>query len=176
MSERSEYGPREYLSDDRDLEENRLIIDQGGNGDWYVKIVRPGERVGVAVRVTTSGARRGAEHVARAVFGLYKAMGGQPSGDSKLIAASRELLEAFGVDLEHTIDDDLPVALQMFAAGTRSRRRSEGQRCTGIAASWCPRCGDCKCPARGEFAGDMDSPDCPLHALNSTHGDDPEGA
>lgn len=45
-------------------------------------------------------------------------------------------------------------------------------RCTGISASWCPRCGDCKCPERGEFAGDMDSPDCPLHALNSTHGDD----
>lgn len=48
----------------------------------------------------------------------------------------------------------------------------ETERCTGISASWCPRCGDCKCPERGEFAGDMDSPDCPLHALNSTHGDD----
>ena len=48
------------------------------------------------------------------------------------------------------------------------------KRCTGLAASWCPQCGDCKCPERELFAGDMDSLNCPLHALNSTHGVDAE--
>jgi hypothetical protein len=48
----------------------------------------------------------------------------------------------------------------------------DGERCTGITARWCPRCGDCKCTAPPGLAGDMDSPDCPLHALNSTHGEE----
>lgn len=177
MSERSEYGPREYLSDDRDLEENRLrnvMAAMERANPTRPKIPPEVDTApGGKSYDTTSGARRGVEHVARGVFGLYRAMGGEQTSDGKLIAACRELLETFGVNLEHTLDDDLPIALQMFAAGTRSRLRAEQGGCTGISASWCPRCGDCKCPERGEFAGDMDSPDCPLHALNSTHGETP---
>lgn len=42
------------------------------------------------------------------------------------------------------------------------------EACTGIAASWCPRCGTCTCP----FEKHGDNPTCPLHAENSTHADD----
>lgn len=38
--------------------------------------------------------------------------------------------------------------------------------CTGIAASWCPNCGDCACPDRERR---MDDPACPLHATDSPH-------
>lgn len=67
-------APREYVSDDRDVEANRLRTYQGDNGDWYVVILRPGERIGVSVRVTTSGASRDAAHVAPAVAALHRAM------------------------------------------------------------------------------------------------------
>ena len=53
-------------------------------------------------------------------------------------------------------------------------RPKQRDRCTGITASWCPVCGDCKCERPSDFAGDMDQPNCPLHALNSTHGEDAE--
>lgn len=51
--------------------------------------------------------------------------------------------------------------------------------CTGISASWCPRCGDCQCPTNenGETISDdgeefaKNSERCPLHAPWSTHGD-----
>lgn len=49
-------------------------------------------------------------------------------------------------------------------------RDAADQACTGITARWCPKCGDCKCQVPRGLAGDMDSPDCPLHALNSMHG------
>ena len=39
--------------------------------------------------------------------------------------------------------------------------------CTGLAASWCPVCGDCKCPDRE--LGDINDPDCPLHNNSSDH-------
>lgn len=38
--------------------------------------------------------------------------------------------------------------------------------CTGIAASWCPNCGDCSCLDREES---MSDPGCPLHAPSSRH-------
>lgn len=63
---------REYISDDCDIEENRLRIYQGENGDWYVQICRPGERIGVAVRITTSGTRH--HGVAVAVKRLFDTM------------------------------------------------------------------------------------------------------
>lgn len=55
--------------------------------------------------------------------------------------------------------------------------------CTGVAASWCPRCGDCACPKdeHGERVSTlrpddfgMDDPSCPLHAPRSEHGELPE--
>ncbi|MCW8137275.1 MAG: hypothetical protein KIT58_00010 [Planctomycetota bacterium] len=48
--------------------------------------------------------------------------------------------------------------------------------CTGVAASWCPRCGDCACPRDEEGwltdAG-LSDPSCPLHALGSPHAEGP---
>lgn len=43
--------------------------------------------------------------------------------------------------------------------------------CSGISASWCARCGDCACPRleSGEPEGDLNDPECPLHAPDSTH-------
>jgi hypothetical protein len=39
--------------------------------------------------------------------------------------------------------------------------------CTGLTARWCPIHGDCVCPEGWD--GDMDEPDCPLHASASQH-------
>jgi hypothetical protein len=66
--------PRYYLSDDCDIEENKLKIYQAENGDWYVVILKPDERVGTAVRITTSGARRGCFDVAPALYKLYESL------------------------------------------------------------------------------------------------------
>lgn len=41
--------------------------------------------------------------------------------------------------------------------------------CTGIAASWCPNCGDCKCADEDGNRDSMDNPDCPLHNRDSKH-------
>ena len=70
---------RYYRSDDRDLEghDNDLHVFMGGNGDWYVSIVKHGERFGPSVRLTTSGTPRGFEHVPAAMMGLYRALGGE---------------------------------------------------------------------------------------------------
>lgn len=51
--------------------------------------------------------------------------------------------------------------------------------CTGLAASWCPVCGDCTCPepcAEGENEAPTtyleDAPvSCPLHGSTSRHAD-----
>lgn len=53
---------------------------------------------------------------------------------------------------------------------------SEAEPCTGVAAGWCPRCGDCSCPRdeEGWLSGSMNHPDCPLHAPSSDHARDPE--
>ena len=68
--------PLRYRSDDRDLEGHDLdlVISMGGNGDWYVSIVKHGEPIGPCVRVTTSGALPGKEAVAGRVAELYKAL------------------------------------------------------------------------------------------------------
>ncbi len=40
--------------------------------------------------------------------------------------------------------------------------------CTGVAASWCPRCGDCTCRKSGLTI----TPDCPLHSDDSPHAEE----
>lgn len=70
-------SPREYLSDDRDLRPNKLVVMQAENGDWYVSIVKIGDRLGPCVRLTTSGAPSHLQHVAAAVHDLYRALGGE---------------------------------------------------------------------------------------------------
>lgn len=86
---------REYLSDDCDLEANRLHLMQGENGDWYLSIRKPGERVGVAVRITTSGTRAAQRDVPTAVYDLYRAMGGEQLGTEhqRLADACGRLIE-----------------------------------------------------------------------------------
>ena len=53
-------GEVRFLSDDRDLERNELVIFAGGNGDWYVGVVAEHEAGTVStsgrfVRIATSG-------------------------------------------------------------------------------------------------------------------------
>lgn len=46
-----------YLTDDRDSKNrHELVIEAGGNGDWYVAVVPEGQgTIGRAVRLCTSG-------------------------------------------------------------------------------------------------------------------------
>lgn len=44
--------------------------------------------------------------------------------------------------------------------------RIDWRQCTGIAATWCPNCGDCTCRNREES---MNDDGCPLHATGSRH-------
>jgi uncharacterized protein (TIGR02996 family) len=43
---------------------------------------------------------------------------------------------------------------------------TDWHRCTGVAASWCPNCGDCCCRNREDW---MNDDDCPLHCDPSRH-------
>ena len=44
-----------------------------------------------------------------------------------------------------------------------------GPQCTGLAARWCPRCGDCTCPEEEREVRGLNSDACPLHALFTSH-------
>lgn len=41
--------------------------------------------------------------------------------------------------------------------------------CTGLTASWCPRCGDCTCERMPDGDCCFDGHDCPLHGTSSQH-------
>jgi hypothetical protein len=41
--------------------------------------------------------------------------------------------------------------------------------CTGVAAVWCPRCGDCSCDKPPGVVSTHDNPRCPLHGESSEH-------
>lgn len=56
---------------------------------------------------------------------------------------------------------------------TRILIRTEPIRCTGVSASWCPRCGDCTCRNVDES---RDDEDCPLHSATSRHAELEEAA
>ena len=43
--------------------------------------------------------------------------------------------------------------------------------CTGVAAVWCPLCGDCSCERQSTGERVEDSEACPLHAPSSQHGE-----
>jgi hypothetical protein len=43
--------------------------------------------------------------------------------------------------------------------------------CTGIEATWCSNCGDCNCPRDEAGERTMDWAHCPLHAPDSSHGE-----
>lgn len=65
---------RYYLSDDCDIEENRLQIFQGENGDWYISVLKPNERFSTTCRITTSGCRRQYQNVANTVLRLWESL------------------------------------------------------------------------------------------------------
>lgn len=43
--------------------------------------------------------------------------------------------------------------------------------CTGLAATWCPRCGSCTCPQKASGERSLNGNDCPLHGPASDHAD-----
>lgn len=66
--------PRDYLTDDCDLNKNRLEIYQGQNGDWYIQTFKEGQRLGNAVRITTSDGGEYGGRVVMAIYNLYEAL------------------------------------------------------------------------------------------------------
>lgn len=65
-----------FLTDDRD-EAGRmeLVIQQGGNGDWYVSVVPEGQAATRGVRVCTSGgASAAAPGLTRAIASAFRAL------------------------------------------------------------------------------------------------------
>jgi hypothetical protein len=66
-----------YLTDDRDeRRRNELVIQFGGNGDWYVSVVPEGEgAMGRAVRLCTSGgASSAAPGLTNAIADAFRAI------------------------------------------------------------------------------------------------------
>lgn len=48
--------------------------------------------------------------------------------------------------------------------------------CTGVTATWCPRCGDCTCDRHADGEVDFDVlGTCPLHSCGSDHACGDEG-
>jgi predicted RNA-binding Zn-ribbon protein involved in translation (DUF1610 family) len=58
-----------------------------------------------------------------------------------------------------------------FLPGFKNAEEPAGAECTGVAASWCPVCGDCACPRQTTGERDGESASCPLHGPDSTHGE-----
>jgi hypothetical protein len=94
------------------------------------------------------------------------------SGDGDSARAREELERAI---LAGESTDVLREKLHAFVS-TFSKRppaaRVERIECTGVAASWCPVCGDCGC-ARDEDGELVDenvpNDECPLHGFRSQH-------
>lgn len=74
--------------------------------------------------------------------------------------------EPIGVALTGLVEDMALEDQERAVLHEQARDEMVGAACTGIAARWCPRCGDCSC---GEYPAEMNSPTCPLHASGSPH-------
>ena len=59
----------------------------------------------------------------------------------------------------------------LIAALRAEADRLEAATCTGVAASWCPVHGDCRCPEPPDphERRDLNHPHCPLHNPTSSH-------
>lgn len=55
---------------------------------------------------------------------------------------------------------------RLHALAERLEAEAASEPCTGLAASWCHRCGDCACP---HPENELADPCCPLHAPSSRH-------
>lgn len=60
-------------------------------------------------------------------------------------------------------------------AAYRAIAERVGEACSGVSATWCPRCGDCTCPAdEDEAPVERNDPNCPLHSPSSPHAEKPK--
>ena len=86
---------------------------------------------------------------------------------------------------QSAVDDMLALRLATFDAHVRGDLVQTWERwaravppgapeCTGVAAVWCPRCGDCSCPRLPSGERELEADGCPLHGTSSTHGENPE--
>lgn len=71
-----QWGERvRYLTDDRDeRHRHELMLELGGNGDWYLSVLPEGHRIGPAVRLSTSGGADRVPELTWAVARLYRAL------------------------------------------------------------------------------------------------------
>lgn len=128
-------------------------------GRYFGNVDPPPMRVGrvttsveVPLRDVTSRLRKITESAAATAV---------PAIDADLLAAIRSAL-AEGVGVE-----DLLAGVERM----RRDRARESSSCTGVAASWCPVCGDCTCPVAddGVTRPNLDGEDCRLHGKDSDH-------
>jgi len=117
------------------------------------------EELATALRATHDGSDRG--ELRRLLVRLW---GPCPS---LLTDAERERLRI------HREAEDLALMGDPAVSDLRGlAARESAPAHTGIAATWCPICGDCACPYRYGYAflgRTRDDPNCPLHGTNTTH-------
>lgn len=89
--------PAMYLTDDRDLPEDRLrslVIFPGGNGDWYVQVSPTSGRTTEVVRISTSsGAQMACPGLGAAIADAYRAMKAAQSGQVNPEPSKAQLLD-----------------------------------------------------------------------------------
>ncbi len=145
--------PRRYLTHDCDQGRVELVVQAGGNGDWYVSIVPeshriarlaglPGEtpRLHSCVRVTTSGERREHHGAAAAVAALYRAMGGEGVPDRYALTDAwgweqREQTLREERDRAHRVIEALKHE-RAFWVTTAGDRLTQVERAREEAAAW----------------------------------------
>jgi hypothetical protein len=106
---------RRYLTHDCDQARVELVLQSSGNGDWYLSIVREGQKFNrlapvddellpppAVIRIVTHGERKEHTHVGAAIAGLWRALGGEvPSQREQFleedIATLRASVQAFSV-------------------------------------------------------------------------------
>jgi hypothetical protein len=101
--------PVRYTTDDRDREERLdLVIQQGGNGDWYVSVVPEGHAAIRGVRLSTSGgASFAVPGLTGAIADAYRAMRGESPREPTLLRLAQTTLatlEASLRDAERMLD------------------------------------------------------------------------
>lgn len=59
--------------------------------------------------------------------------------------------------------------IELMRAAVAAFDKAQAPECTGTSASWCPVCGDCKCPRSESGETDLNDESCPLHSVRSKH-------
>ena len=63
--------------------------------------------------------------------------------------------------------------IEFMRAAVAAFDKARAPECTGTSASWCPVCGDCKCPDNDYGERTLDDESCPLHSRQSKHAELP---